>query len=610
MKSLMSLQKVVLEDLGTICGVDTTKDFDTILGRFEDEGDAFLGITLADFGKAFERALELGQWDVALCTSFRTQRGLPVFLQGFLRLVFDEESGALLQDPNVSAIWAVRQITLMWAKMASECSDERNRKAIRSYLECENDVKNWTRSYRYDTARRSDFRRMSVLLFGDLFDSLERDIRDGCLIPRHGPGATANAVHGNSKWSLPVWSRRLEKVFPMVDYLLPSYRHWEMLADVDIIEPGSEPPVKVVLVPKTMKTPRIIAMEPSWVMYAQQGIQRRWYELVDDGKVLSSAFHNFEDQSVNNWLAREGSEDKSLATLDLSEASDRVSMTLVADLLHHHPYLKEAVFACRSTSASVQTPSTSQSPAKDSTVRLWKFASMGSALCFPVESACFLAAVFVGIQQSQARPLTRRSLKAFQGRVQVYGDDIIVPSQTATPVQESLEAYGFKVNTSKSFRTGNFRESCGGDYYAGHDVSIVKLRSRLPMNRRDTHEIVSLTAFRNMAYLSLMWKTAQHCDGLLERVLRHFPAVADSSPAIGRTSFLGYDNEWEHPDLHSPRVKGWVARAPLPVNRLDGIHALRKIFHTRGVEPFSVDHLERSGRPQSVKLTLRGTQPF
>jgi len=609
MKRLMSLLQVVLAEAGTICGVDTQRDLDTITYRVKHEGDAFLGITMADFGKAVERSLELGRIDNAAFRSFRFARGLPAFLSGFLCQVFDADSGVLVVNPSTNAVLAIRQITLMWAKMELECSDTRKAKACRAYHDCETEVRHWTKKYRYDASMRDDFRRVSRLLFGDLFSDLDNDVREGRLNPAHGSGQTANKRQGNQKWSLTDWTYRLEKVFPMVDNLLPSPRYWKDLGVVKVREPGAEDSVRVQFVPKTMKTPRVIAMEPHWQMYCQKGIQKRWYEKVDSGHVFSSAFHGFglladrnnEHQAVNRYLARVSSADKSLATLDLSEASDRVSIALVADMLRGFPDLREAVFACRSTRALTPDGRTSV---------LWKFASMGSALTFPIEAAVFITVIFLGIEKELSTQLDRRAVRRFIGSVRVYGDDIVVPVEYATSVQTSLEAYGFKVNESKSFRFGNFRESCGGDYFQGDDVSIVRLREEVPLHRRMSSEIVSFVSFRNQFYMAGWWQTAAYCDKLLTRLLGHYPAVADTSPVLGRVSHLGYDTEWVDTHVQSPRVKGWIVRAQLPENPVIDVAALNKVLRNPGIGIQDPRHLDLSGRPKAVGLSLRGSAPF
>lgn len=603
MKSLMSLARCVLIDMGTLCSVDTSRDLTTITVRYEHEGDSFLGITLADFGKAFERSLDQGFVDDAGFSSFKKSRGLPAFLQGFLRQVFCIDSGILLAEPNKSAVYAVRQITLMWAKMAAECSDTRNRKAIESYYQTEKKVEAFTRTYRYDVGLRSSFRRMARLLYGDLFGHLEAKIDEGLLIPRHGPGMTADGRIGNQKWKTDTWTCRMEKVFFMDTYAIPNFGHYESLEDVNVLRPGFEKPVKVVLVPKTMKTPRIIAEEPAHVMYVQQALKDAWYEAVDTGIALCSAFIQFkrESQQLNRELAHQGSVNGELATLDLSAASDSVSIAHVADLLHSFPSLKEAVFASRSTRARLP---------KGDVIRLWKFASMGSALCFPVEATVFLTVIFCAIERELGRPLSQIDIRQLRGKVRVFGDDIIVPKEYAVPVAEALALYGFEVNHAKSFWTGLFRESCGGDYYAGMDVSIVRLRDSIPDSRKDAQQVIRLVAFRNLMYKSMNWTTARYCDRLLGKILHSYPAVAETSAALGRHSYLGYDSEWEDRHLHSPRVRAWMVRAPLPANAIDGNPALSKVLFYQGEEPQQDGHLVRSGRPKRVNISLGSVQPY
>jgi hypothetical protein len=54
--------------------------------------------------------------------------------------------------------------------------------------------------------------------------------------------------------------------------------------------------------------------------------------------------------------------------------------------------------------------------------------------------------------------------------VLVYGDDILVANDQARNVMSALSCLGFTPNMKKSFYTGPFRESCGGDYFEGIGV--------------------------------------------------------------------------------------------------------------------------------------------
>jgi hypothetical protein len=223
------------------------------------------------------------------------------------------------------------------------------------------------------------------------------------------------------------------------------------------------------------------------MQYMQQAILENLVESLEEDDI-SSWLIGIGDQIPNQEMAYEGSLNGNLATLDLSEASDRVSVQQVMGLLANHPSLREGVDASRSMKADVLIDGTHQ------VVRLNKFASMGSALCFPFEAIVFATVIFVGIEKELGHRLTRQDIKSFKGQVRVYGDDIIIPVRFADSVIAHLEAFGFKVNANKSFWTGKFRESCGKEYYNGTDVSIVRVRRVFPTSLKDVPEILSIVS--------------------------------------------------------------------------------------------------------------------
>jgi len=244
---------------------------ETIATRFEHEGMEFLTITLPEFGKSFEQALEEQQVTHNHFPSFgRSKKSvyLPVFLGGLLERVFNAFSGGLLVDPDIDAIIAIRQITLLFSKLEGECSDARNLKAIEGYYQCEKEVAEF--AYKENGLfTKSAFLSMRSRLFGDVLSPLNDDVADRIavnaewrprLIPKHGPGKTADRLFANAKYDLREWTTRLERVFPFMDYVLPNARHHEVLDTVNFLEPGEERPVRVTLVPKTPKSPRIIAI--------------------------------------------------------------------------------------------------------------------------------------------------------------------------------------------------------------------------------------------------------------------------------------------------------------------------------------------------------------
>jgi len=591
----MLLLREVLLDRGTWCHTSTIRDFKRISSRVEHEGLSFLTITLPNFGSDLQKGLDQGFADRHLFKGFPWKGGLPLFLGGFLDLVFDRKTGRLLDVPDVDAIQAIRQITLMFAKINLPCSQTRERAAITRYVECEQEVR------RSDAAltdpERDQFERVGRLLWSDVLQAVDEDIYYGRLIPKHGPGATADKLSGNRKFCQTEWTQRLEQVFPSGESLLPNWRYFEHLDRVELLEPGDERPVRVITVPKTLKTPRIIAIEPTCMQYSQQGVLEAIVPYVESGDTTYHAgVVGFTDQVPNQVLARRGSLDGNLATLDLSEASDRVSNQHVRLLVRRMPHLAEALDATRSRKADVPG---------HGVLRLAKFASMGSALCFPLEAMVFATIIFCGIEQGLNRRLTKKDVKSFVGQVRVYGDDIIVPVDHVVGVIGKLETFGFRVNPDKSFWTGRFRESCGREFYDGHDVSVVRVRELLPTSHQDVPGLVSTVSLRNQLYQAGYWGVVEHLDGILDRLIP-WPNVAPTSPVLGRHSFLGYDIQRMCPDLHRPLVKGYVVSSSIPKNSLGDTGALLKWFLKRGSQPFAdVDHLERSGRPQSVDIKLR-----
>jgi len=624
MKSPMLLWKWVAEESAALCCTCATRDVNYVTRRFEHEGMSFLTISLPSFGKDFEKSLDLRKADRNLFQGFPWQAGLPRFLGGFLDLVFDRRSGVLLNTPSIDAIFSIRQLTLMFGKILLPCSDAREKKAMDDYIECEKDVR--VSDSNISDQQWSDFTRIGNLLFRDVFQRVDREIYDNELIPKHGPGATADRLRGNAKFSQQTWPRRLETLFPFGEFALPNWKYFDEMSKVDILEPRDEVPARVISVPKTLKTPRIIAIEPTAMQYSQQALARSILESLRDKDYLDSML-GFRDQTPNQRMAQIGSREGNLATLDLSEASDRVSNEHVRHLVALFPHLHAGLDATRSRKAHVDG---------HGVVRLAKYASMGSALCFPMEAMVFLTMIFVGIERALNTSLSRKLIYQFMGLVRVYGDDIIVPVECVPHVIDSLESFGIRVNTGKSFWNGKFRESCGKEYYDGHDVSIVRVRRELPSSRERVAEVISLVSFRNQLYEHGFWRTCEALDEVIRKVIKHYPVVSPTSPVVGRHSFLGYSVERMDSNTHSPLVRGYVVSAKPPEDPLDGYGALLKcllmleqkygsktpsrdaaglselptIDEVGGLPAVNAEHLERAGRPQSVALKLRWESPF
>lgn len=210
---------------------------------------------------------------------------------------------------------------------------------------------------------------------------------------------------------------------------------------------------EIVFVPKNAKTHRIIAKEPHVNSYLQKGfgsyIRRR---------LASVAGIDLNDQSLNQRLAMKSSITGHLATIDLSGASDTISRELVRLLLPAKWF--SLLDACRSKQGFLRK--------EDTWVCYEKFSSMGNAFTFELESLIFWALCD-----------SVKTLEQSSGELNVYGDDIIVPVEIYPSVVKVIDFAGFRVNASKSFSSGVFRESCGKDYFDGTDVRPIFLKESL-----------------------------------------------------------------------------------------------------------------------------------
>jgi hypothetical protein len=584
----------ILEDSSVQCCVRTSRDMETITTRIKHEGLSFLTITLPNFCRDFERSLDQGFIDELAFLGFKKNKGLPAFLQGFLSLVFDRYTGRLLHNPSVAAIFCVRQLCLAFKKYRSPCTKQRDRSAIENYVLTDLGVEDF--ESRVPEHFLEVFSREFFVIFHPILSTLERSLETGdiTVLPKHGPGTTADGTKSNRKFDWNTWTQRLDEHFPFYEYLIPNLGFVNDDLPITILEPGQEPPVRVITVPKTLKTPRIIAVEPVHMQYVQQGLLEILVPLLE-----SRAMHNslgFSDQSLNQELARIGSSSGFYATLDLSEASDRVSNLLVSTGFSHWKTLSSMIQACRTTKADV--PGFGIIP-------ISKFASMGSALCFPIEAMVFLTIYSIAYRERQQRLGLEYNREVCLQGVRIYGDDIIVPVELAQDVARELSNFNLKVNEHKSFWTGKFRESCGGDYYDGDEVKPTYVKTEVPGSRVDVEAFESTVSTRNQFYRNGFWRTARFIDTELERIAP-FPHVSETSSVLGRHSFLPLQVVKLCRNLHRPIVRGLIRRSVKPVDVLDGPGALMKFFLKRGSEPFfSKDHLKRDGRPKIATLHLR-----
>jgi len=610
---LLKLMEVVYRDATIKCVADVSdlRDLETIGSRVKSEGLSFLTITLPQFCNDFERSLQNGCIDSTAFRSFRKAGSIPAFLQGMTSLLFDRGTGRIYDKNHFisEACWrdrttiveAVRQICLLFKKVEIPCSSERTNAALEAFVAIERSFDN----FQLQAEELAEFKAVSQVLWPPIISSCELD----SLVPKHGPGATAEGISGNQKYSWQRWHERLEPYFPLVGvgYPLGIDLDGEEFESVSFVSVEQEQPVKVTPVPKTLKSPRIIAIEPCCMQYAQQGIRNWLYSSIESAKATAGHI-NFRDQAVNQQLALDSSSTGLFATIDLSDASDRVPRDLALEMFSSHPDLQAAVESCRSDRAEL--------PDGRIVSPLRKFASMGSALCFPVEAMYFYTICVMALLREHNLPVTPRNVFLVSREVYVYGDDIIVPSTNATIVLAYLQKYNCKVNTNKTFTSGSFRESCGIDAFDGESVTPTYIRQLCPENRRQVKELVSWVATSNLFYKRGYWATASFMRKRIDKLIGPLPYVSDTSPALGYTSFLGYRSASRWNDgLQRLEIKAWVPSPVYRAGELEGYSALSKSLSGLDdvrediIIPESRDenHLERYALHGAVALQRRWT---
>jgi hypothetical protein len=553
------LMEAMLEQFSIDLGLSVERDVLTLKRRCENEGLGFLTLVLPLLSDALERGLETRRFSCP--SNFARHGSLPRFLGGFFNRVFTR-SGELRPDAEPDCIFAIRQICRFFKKPKILCDDLRKKIAADRYKEVEDEL-----AVKTPQILRKDIilDKVARIIWSQVFPEL--DPND--LICRHGPGVTAERHTSNGRYDIRQWYDRWEYCFPADLHAFPNYGfaigEYEdgagtSLEKLEYLSVSGEPPVRVVFVPKTMVGPRVIAIEPSSMQFVQQGLMDYIVKRVETHRLTNRSIR-FRDQSVNQRLAHDASKCKSLATLDLKDASDRVHMLLVRRIFEGSGIL-DYLEAARSLHATLPD---------GRNVILNKFASMGSAICFPVEAMVFYTLIQAAMHlQDGVRP-SSSSIRRFSRRIDIYGDDIIIPVDYTDAVVQYLESYALKVNVDKSFRDGFFRESCGADYYNGYAVKPVYSR-QIPHDAArewQAEHVLAWTSTANQFYELGMWHLTQAIRDMLERVLRSpIPRCRSDGEGIFFKSLLfDTDLRWNR-DLC-----GWKQRRIVyqPIKRKDSI---------------------------------------
>jgi hypothetical protein len=274
----------------------------------------------------------------------------------------------------------------------------------------------------------------------------------------------------------------------------------------------STKPARLMFVPKDWKKKRSICMEPISLQWAQQGV-RLWYETYLLKKSCLKRHIFLRDQTMNQKGAYYGSLTNNMDTIDLSSASDSVAWDLIRCIMP----TKVLKHLQATRSYNVVLPD-------DAIISVKKFAPMGSALCFPVQSTLYAAiAMMVGLAKYIGRDWHHAGIfndidvnyiykmcfasnhftiprRGAYHPFLVYGDDIICDKQMTSNIIEALISLGFDVNVEKTYTSHDcYRESCGKHFMRGNDVTPLLFRTKKISKRISIDSLASVIELANNA---------------------------------------------------------------------------------------------------------------
>jgi hypothetical protein len=542
------------------------KDILRITSLTSNRGQGLYTLDLPSLDPLLLGGLENGRLQLGGALARRVSRKchVPRLFSGLWLRIFDADS-CLKQEPDPTAIAFMRQIFCLGKRLDVECSSFRREAALEAYHEIEKGLRlpslDWegdeilldepsecisladacqgfgSDDLYYDEEVELSLPKIKKVLdrvqqvadilsrsFGHL-DVMSEDFHkvhssEGIGF-KHGPGAVAS---GTKKWErsqFPTWPHKLEHIFPFA---------YCGMTTIDV-RLGTSQPVnhelasRMICVPKTSKAPRIIAAEPAEHQWCQQAL---WTFLRGQiKKTFVGQFIDFSRQDLSAELVVQASRDRKLATVDLSDASDRLTCWTMERIFRKNHFLLNALHAARTRYLR---------HIDGSFLKLRKFASQGTATTFPGQSLVFLClALGASIKKEHIR---KRDILALVGKVRVYGDDIILPVDGYEDLKVAMQSLQLKINLNKSFILGKFRESCGSDAYDGYDCTPVKPTTFSPDGPRSRLTLVEAS---NNLFKKGYWNASSRCLDLLPNTYRKRLRVTGPRDCgfLGVTSFLG-----------------------------------------------------------------------
>lgn len=567
--SLFGLCRSILLDISDV-HPHLRKGIDRDLSRLEtlvsNHREKVFTLFLPALGKIFDQALDQGALVFAgepLSRPINRRTSIPRLFQGIWLLFFDK-NGCLKQDISGDDVRLMRTLLYAFKKYRLQCPPAAVYSTVKEYYDVDGALPPASQEWDTDGSDLRAVRGRSLLdrlaphrgLFSrELFSgddsrllSITQTMGDrissmlGEYLPqharfRHGPGAVSDLKTGRGyKYLFPGWGPRLQHVFPAAEF---AFANLSFAGTTEVRSIGGIPLVEdasvLLAVPKSQKAPRLIAKEPTCHQWCQQSVR----SFLSDSIRSSFLSHSidFTRQDLSGELALAASSSKRHATVDLSSASDRVSCWLVERLFRANFSVLAAFIASRTrfitTEIDVKAPKV---------YRLRKFASMGSALTFPVQSLVFyILCISAGAahEDMDMRHTSSNELAELGRQVRVYGDDLIVPVAWMPALEKIMDLLYLKINRSKTFSKGNFRESCGTDAYNGVNVSPGQVLQVFSESRLGT--LQGVVDSSNNLFQKGFFRTSNYLLSPIRKELRKLiPYVGLGSESFGIKTGSGF----------------------------------------------------------------------
>jgi len=353
-------------------------------------------------------------------------------------------------------------------KYVEDVSDDADAKALAKFLHCNDACKEWEPNTNIGSKLETLLGTVRQSLYhfwfpgnGGCPDPLIRNSVEIFSQSQTGPGSSRGA-HSNSFYAK-LFASRLSvsstRVYDEYTHYISRVADWAA-AEKHRVETHGDSYIansRLSFVAKNDDISRCICTEPTLNGFAQLGI----------GNILESRLKvrygiGLDDQQFKNRdLARLGSITDNLSTIDLSSASDTISLRMLKYLLPDSFYRVLEKY---------RTPFVEIGGV--GTVELHMVSTMGNGFTFPLQTILFSSIVTASLR-FRGLPLNRRDSQSLWG---VFGDDIICPRACTQDVLDLLDFLGFRVNSDKTFVEGPFRESCGSDFYCGVNVRGVYIK--------------------------------------------------------------------------------------------------------------------------------------